>query len=168
MNRNTQSPRSVVRILFVASGGAFRDVNAATLREAGYLTESSSGAEEAWNTMRQRGYELLVVEQKLPGISGLRLVLRMSRAHLTIPVVLITESPQLFERRSHHLLRLVAVLPKPFGADQLVEIVVTTLRNAAPAKNVRHFVSTIEGARSFSPGQRPRAAKQLRAAAAVS
>jgi DNA-binding response OmpR family regulator len=144
MPRNSDRPEASSRILLVAADIAFREWSASALRKAGYCAEGACDAEEAWEALRRHGYELLVVEHKLPGRSGLRLVLRMNHANLTLPVVLVTEAPVTFDRRSHRLLRSVTVLPRPFGADRLIEIVLMSLRSAQPAKHVQRPLPVIE------------------------
>jgi DNA-binding NtrC family response regulator len=133
----------MARILLVTGDRTFRDCGAAILCSAGFRAESACDAEEAWETLGQHGYELVVVEQELPGISGLRLVLRMSRSSLTLPVILITASPENFAPPSHRLLRLTNVVPKPLEGDRLLEIVAGALNNSEPAKRRHRFVQAL-------------------------
>ena len=87
-----EQPGSSRRILLVAADAPFREGSVSALCEAGYCAEGECDAELAWEALSRQGYELVVVDHRLPGRSGLRLVLRMSHANLTLPVVLVTEA----------------------------------------------------------------------------
>jgi DNA-binding response OmpR family regulator len=136
MNKNFEQIGVSRRILLVAADKIFREWSASTLREAGYCAHCRDGAEAGWEELCRCAYRLLIIEQKLPGKSGLRLVLKMGQTKLTLPVLLITASPLPFDPQTHRELRSVTVLPRPFDADRLLEIVCVTLRSVHPAKPV--------------------------------
>jgi len=132
------------RILLVTADTAVREMNASALRAAGYCPDGEGDTEVAWEALCRHGYELLLIYHKLPGESGLRLVLRMSQAHLTLPVVLVLDSPLSFDPRTHHRLHALTILTVPFSAEHLVETVFLTLQGASSTRSVAPRLPWIE------------------------
>ncbi len=150
MNETMPESRPGHRILVVAAGSSLREESAAALRAVGYHAEGTGDVESGWSALCRQGYELLIVDRILPGKSGLRLVLRMSRANLTTPVVLVTEDSSPFDPQTHRQFRLVTVLPRPFGVERLLKVVCVILQNEQPAKREPSRVPLI-GAGTNSP-----------------
>lgn len=132
------------RVLLVASDRKLRERNAAALRTAGYQAAIESDAEAAWAALGRHGYELLVLDHHLPGESGLRFVLRMRHANLTLPVILVTEASILFDLQTHQQLHSVTLLSGPFEAERLVELVHLALLSAPLVEPVEGRLSLIE------------------------
>ena len=132
MSRSFAPSGTSRRILLVADDEKFRDWSESALCDAGYSADSEANAEGAWSALRQRGYELLVIDHRLPGRSGLRFTLRLRSANLTLPVVLITDAALPFAPQEHRSLHAVTVLPRPFGVEHLLTIVLATFRSARP------------------------------------
>jgi DNA-binding NtrC family response regulator len=144
MNRNSEQSKASRRILLVAASGTFREWSLAALREAGYCTQCVAGCDAPWEALRRTAYRLIVVEHSPPRNSGLRLVIRMSHANLTLPVLLVTEAALPLDQRAHRCFRSVTVLAKPFGADRLIEIVVATLLGAQSIRPYECLLPLIE------------------------
>lgn len=149
MSNETQLDGASRRILLVTADYSVRATSVSTLRAAGYCPDGEADTDVAWEALCRHGYELLVIDHKLPGGSGLRLVLKMSQAHLTLPVVLVIDSPLALDPRSHHRLRALTILTKPFNAERLVECVFLTLQGASATRPMASRLPLIEaGARS--------------------
>jgi DNA-binding response OmpR family regulator len=125
------------RILLVGADDTFRESSASILRKAGYCPDCEAEAGGAWTAICERGYGLLLVEQRLSGASGLRLILRMSHAHLILPVVLVIDAALPFDPQTHRHLRSLVVLARPFDAEQLLATVLATLQGAQASQPVR-------------------------------
>lgn len=155
MNSHFDDSESVQRILVIGADSAARDWRSEILRDAGYEVDGESDVEMAWVALARQGYELLVLDYQLPVSSGLRLVLKMQHAHLTLPVVLVTEGPLAFDPRTYGQLDLVTVLPLPFGAEDLLAVVLMTLLNRTAAKSGPRRQATIEAGASTSRCPKP-------------
>ena len=132
MNRSFAPSGNSRRILLVAADVKFREWSESALCDAGYSADGEASAESAWSALRQCGYELLVIDHRLPGCSGLRFVLRLRTANVALPVVLVTEALLPFAPQAHRSLHAVTVLPRPFGVEHLLKIVLATFQSARP------------------------------------
>lgn len=149
------------RVLLVGTDDDTRGLRETTLRDAGYLPDCAADIGEAWTAICRHGYRLLLVGHKLSGGSGLRLILRMSRAHLTLPVIFVIDGALSFEPQTHHHLQSLVVLAGPFHAQQLLATVLATLRPTQPIKPLRTLGLIAANA---SPSQaRPDLQKRVRA-----
>jgi len=164
VNPNFDEPETTQRILVIGADPAARDWRAEILRDAGYEVDGESDAKMAWAALARQSYELLVLDYQLPLSSGLRLVLKMQHAHLTLPVVLVTEGPLAFDPRTYGQLDLVTVLPLPFGAEDLLEVVLVTLQNRPAAKSGPRRQAALEAGDSTT--RRPKPATRPQATAA--
>lgn len=133
------------RVLLVAGDKAFLERNASALRQAGCCVHSEDNAEQAWTTLGQHGYSLLVIDHNLPGRSGLRLAVRMRRAKLTVPVILVSEAPVPLKPREHQQLSTVTVLPRPFEDEHLHEMVLASLRHTQRDVCAQRILALAEG-----------------------
>lgn len=136
------------RLLLVGTDDEIRKLRISALREAGYFPDCATEAGEAWCAICNHGYGLLLVDQKLSGSSGFRLILRMSRAHLTLPVILIVDAALPFEPRAHHRLQSLVVLTRPFDAAQLLATVLRALERDESFKHHRRTFALIDASSS--------------------
>jgi DNA-binding response OmpR family regulator len=116
------------RILLVDAAGADRERYTALLQRSGFRVDSATDAETGWETLRENGYDLLVVDHRLPGRSGLRLVAQLRNARITLPVILLVGPTPPEELHWHAQLPLAATLGRPFTAEQLLELAVAVLQ----------------------------------------
>lgn len=122
------------RVLVAEDDEALRFVVVSRLLDDGYeVFEAESGADilSKLDAMRQddfpsEGFDLLVLDQRMPGLTGMD-VLRILRAsHCEIPVILMTAFPDATLRAEARSLE-VPVLSKPFSLGTLSDVAVATL-----------------------------------------
>lgn len=122
------------RVLVVDDDPSMRALVATHLSSAGYdVHEASSGlgllqAVEAIALDRfpLDGVDLIVLDQRMPGIFGLDAIRRLRAAHWETPAILMTAFPDAELKREAAALH-VLVLPKPFSLALLSSAVLLSL-----------------------------------------
>jgi len=106
-----------------------RRLVAQTLEEAGYLVEQVEDGVDflrhmcaSW-TGRSHLPDLIVTDQRMPGMSGLAVVEAIRRVDWSMPVILITAFPDQPLEDEAHRLGVVGMLDKPFELADLVALV---------------------------------------------
>jgi len=119
-------------VLVVDDEAAIARVVRSTLEDAGYKARHVRDADSAFAAMRERPFDLVILDIEMPGISGLSLLELMKREPplAAIPVILLTvRSEESYKVRG---LRSGAddYLTKPFSAKELLARVEAVLRRA--------------------------------------
>ncbi|MFL6037828.1 MAG: response regulator, partial [Gaiellaceae bacterium] len=118
------------RILIAEDEAAIADSVAYALRGEGFDVDTVSDGEGALAAARANGYDVLVLDLMLPGVSGLE-VCRRLRAESAIPIVMLTARTAEVDR----VLGLEAgaddYVVKPFSMPELVSRVRAILRRRA-------------------------------------
>ncbi|MEA1922231.1 MAG: response regulator [Pseudomonadota bacterium] len=107
-------------IFLVEDEGLLRNVLAITLRNAGYVVETSENAEDCLFCLGQQDYDLLVTDIMLPGISGLELLAFVKDKLSYMPVILMTASSDLLSAVEALRLGATDYLCKPFKDEELL------------------------------------------------
>lgn len=82
----------------------------------------TSSGEAALELMSQWPVDLVLVDETLPGMSGVELARAIRERHGPIPVVLMSDDDTREARLAARLAGAVAVLAKPFGIESLLEL----------------------------------------------
>jgi DNA-binding NtrC family response regulator len=101
------------------------------LVRGGYQVTAVEGCEAAWEAIQSASYELLVTDNKMPGMSGLELVSKLRSAQIGLPIIVASGGVEAEEFTQNQSLQPAIALPKPFTASQLLETVAEALRRAA-------------------------------------
>jgi FixJ family two-component response regulator len=110
-----------------------RDALECTLSCRGFQTELYESAEEFINAAKTSRAACLLVDIQLGDISGVELARQLSATNCSFPVIFMTGSDDAMLYKQAIDVGCVALLHKPFPADQLIEsIMLATL--AAPGK----------------------------------
>jgi DNA-binding NtrC family response regulator len=108
-------------------------LSAMTLIRAGYQVRAMDCCETAWEALQSGGYDLLVTDNHMPGMSGLDLVRRLHSAQIALPVIIASGGMDAEELARNQSLQPAIALPKPFTVGQLLATVARALlRRAAP------------------------------------
>ena len=97
-----------------------RDSISSLLRSAGYKTESFESAEAYLNSDRASEPNCLLLDVRMPGLSGLQLQSELNHQKVSIPVIFITAHPDEQVRERALSEGAVAVLGKPFNDEVLL------------------------------------------------
>ena len=116
----TAHPRQVV---LVEDDSGLRQALERLLRTAGYEVRSFGSAEELLQSQAQSQAACLILDVRLPGLSGFQLGQRLLEEGLHPPVIYLTAYDDALTRRQADRNGAVAFLPKPFDGNRLIEIV---------------------------------------------
>jgi two-component system response regulator FixJ len=119
-------------IVIVDDDFAVRNSLAFALTEEGFLVRTYCSAEMLLDGELLSDARCLVIDQKLPGLSGLDLVDELRRRDVSAPVILITTGPTAQIRRAAAAAG-IAIVEKPLIGDALFhEIHLNLARSSAP------------------------------------
>jgi len=102
-----------------------REATEALLNSAGFRTSAYSSAEAFLRSRRARKADGLVLDMRLPGITGLQLYRKLREQGLAVPTVLLTADRDRGGRlhTEASAAGILAVLYKPYDGDTLVNLV---------------------------------------------
>jgi DNA-binding response OmpR family regulator len=126
-------PASVQRILVVEEAEDLRQLNAEMLLDAGYQVDAAEEGAAAWAALQLQRYDLLLIGQFLPKVSGVELLKKLHTARMTLPVIMTTEILPTWEFALHPCLQAVKMLRKPYTMDKLLGLVKSVLPQTAGA-----------------------------------
>jgi FixJ family two-component response regulator len=114
---------SDTRISVVDDDAAVREAVRSLLRSAGYRADTFASAEEALDNGGLEGAACVVLDVRMPGMSGLELQDRLIASGRLIPIVFVTAHAD-EQARARALERgAVACLQKPFDGEALLDAV---------------------------------------------
>jgi len=116
---------SGIRVLVVDNDVNVAETACRVLSLAGFDAVSVGSAREALEAIRNGpdAWDLLVVDQTMPGRSGLDLVADLARSDGVPPAILLAEHPSLISRKWAQAAGVVDVVAKPFTGEALVRAV---------------------------------------------
>ena len=118
-------PPAQKRVLIVEDDSAFASVVRFALQRAGFAVCVAPDGNTAWDILQTQYFELMITDQRLPGITGTELCRRMRQNErlAKMPIVMLTcAALELKESWLWDELRVSAVLSKPFSPRQLVRL----------------------------------------------
>jgi CheY-like chemotaxis protein len=77
-------------ILIVDDDAALLNLEATILGREGHWVETAKDGEAAWQALQSGHFDLLVTDNRMPGISGLALVRQLRIASITLPIVMVS------------------------------------------------------------------------------
>ncbi|HEX6203797.1 MAG TPA: sigma-54 dependent transcriptional regulator [Thermoanaerobaculia bacterium] len=130
----------MTRLLVVEDDGRLRASLLLQLREAGYAPSAAASAEEALAALDRDGRpDLLLVDVRLPGESGVDLVRRLAEAGRLPPTVVVSGEASIGETVEALRLGVHDFLEKPFGRERLLR----SIENALEHASLRREVATL-------------------------
>lgn len=122
-----EPPRPAPQILLLEDDRATRQLSASTLVHAGYQVNTVDGSQAAWEALQSRRYDLLITDNRMPGMSGIELIRKLRSAQLALPVIIASGGFGESELTHNQWLQPAAVLPKPFTGTALLNMVAQVL-----------------------------------------
>ena len=104
------------RILVVEDDDDIRRFNAEALTGSGYHVEAAVDGAAGWEALNADRYDLLITDNNMPNLSGIKLIEKLNDARMAVRVILASGASHAEESE----LRLAATLPKPFTLDELL------------------------------------------------
>ena len=107
------------RILIVDDAGPVVVLCVNVLQALGYAVKGANRGETAVELMRKEPFDLMVLDYKMPGMSGFEVFEQARTLHPTMAVVLVTGhgTPEIINEANR--LGFEAILLKPFTSDEL-------------------------------------------------
>lgn len=114
---------TVHNVLVVDDDDSIRDMVVTILRQAGFAADAAASGEEALSRLDMSHYSAVVLDVRMPGMSGIEVLRQMaSRGRQTRSVVLMTAGTEaLLDQAPPDLVH--AKLRKPFNISDVVEAV---------------------------------------------
>jgi DNA-binding NarL/FixJ family response regulator len=130
----THAPSQLGLILIVDDDALMRELVAAVLEEAGYITMSVECGEAALLAASRSPLSAAVVDVNLAGLSGYEVCHELRRRHGTgLPIILLSgERTESFDRAAGMLLGADDYVVKPFAPAELVNRVHAVIERAEP------------------------------------
>ena len=122
------------RILVVEDDNFIRQLSTESLILCGYQVDAAEDGAAGWEALNIRDYDLLITDNNIPKLSGFELAKKLDAAHMTLPVILMTETPPTEELKRHPWLQIDATLLKPFTIEKLLGTVLKVLRATDEAR----------------------------------
>jgi CheY-like chemotaxis protein len=124
--------RPAHQILLVEDDRAIRQLSTSILVRAGYQVNTVGGSQVAWEALQAHRYDLLITDNRMPGMSGLELVRKLRTAQSALPVIIASGGFAESDLTHNQWLQPATVLPKPFTVAALLHRVAEVLPLAAP------------------------------------
>jgi two-component system, NtrC family, nitrogen regulation response regulator NtrX len=129
----------MTRILVVEDDGKIRAHLAFQLGEEGHGVEAVATAEEALPRIAREPPELLLLDVRLPGMSGVELVRRLAAEARLPPTVIVSGEASITETVEALRLGVHDFIEKPFTRERLLQ----SVRNALEAVRLRREVAAL-------------------------
>jgi DNA-binding response OmpR family regulator len=118
-----RDPQPRYHILLVDDDTSLREFHAEVLIRSGYVVDTAADGAIAWNTLNEKGYDLLITDNNMPKLTGLELIKQMRSEGMELPVILASGTVPMEELNQNSRLRIEFTLPKPFKTDELLAAV---------------------------------------------
>jgi DNA-binding response OmpR family regulator len=121
-------PAGRQKILIADDEEDIRQLILAILAGSGFEVDTVSDGERAWEAVRQGHYDLLIADNEMPRLTGMKLIERIRASGMSLPVVIVSGSLALELVPDHLQLQIAAIIAKPFDIDEFLNVVQTVLR----------------------------------------
>ena len=128
------------------------------LQQAGMATRSFERAEHLLEAIEHTTPDVLITDVRMPGMSGITLLERLTHASPTLPIIVITAHSDLENAVAAYKGGAFEYLPKPFDIDEAVDLVRKAARKNGQSADEKPSVkgsairgSTKSGCRAAGP-----------------
>src|SRR5689334_14533052 len=122
--------REPVNVLYAEDDAVMRKFTVQLLSRAGYKVTPVPDGLAAWETLQKESFDLLITDNDMPSLTGIELVTKLRRNHVSMPIILASGSAGFFSGDEYQWLNFGACLQKPFLPDELVQSVGRILNGA--------------------------------------
>ncbi|HEX9063483.1 MAG TPA: response regulator transcription factor [Streptosporangiaceae bacterium] len=132
-DQTSRDPASLGQLLVVDDEQFLRDAVAASLRFLGYSVATAEDGSDALRQLRNREFDLVVLDVVLPDTDGFEVVRRLRRDGNHVPVIFLTARDTQADKVAGLTLGGDDYMTKPFGLEELAARIRTVLRRTRPA-----------------------------------
>jgi FixJ family two-component response regulator len=122
-----------LRISVVDDDVSMRQAIKGLLKSAGFHAEVFASAEEVLNSGRLSGTACLILDVRMPGMSGIELQERLIASGRVVPIIFVTAHADEEERARALERGAVDCLQKPFSDDALLDAIARATGATSPA-----------------------------------
>jgi two-component system cell cycle response regulator CpdR len=130
--RDSSKPSDLIharRILIAEDDEIIRRIISNALADDGYAVNAAADGEQAWEALRHDSYDLLVTDNEMARLTGIKLIERVRKAGMGLPVIVASDTFTVESVRDCPQLQIAAVIPKPFHKLEFLD----TVRNVLPS-----------------------------------
>lgn len=138
-----------------------RDSVTATLKGQDHQVFAFNSAQEALTQIRQRSFDVVLTDLRLPGMDGVELLREMRRLGLDVPVILMTAHASIETAVEAMKLGAFDYIQKPFNGEEIAILVERAVRDRNLVREVevmRRRIEDLDGDRKLigqAPTMRP-------------
>ena len=118
------------RILVVDDDVTIRQLNTAMLLHSGYEVDAAEDGAAAWEALNADSYDLLITDNVMPKITGVKLLEKLRAARMALPVIMATGALPTAVFTRCPWLQPNATLLKPYTGSEMLRTVKKVLREA--------------------------------------
>jgi len=134
-----EQPEQKPRLLVVDDDNAFRSLVRIALSDEGFDVDEAPTGEQALDAVRQKAYDLILLDVKMPGMDGLQVLKLVRQETPSTDVMMITGYNDVSLAVESIKLGAREYLTKPIEADDLIQRVRTSLRAHAAEMRLREI-----------------------------
>src|SRR5687768_10478645 len=90
----THMPHQAKAVLWVDDEAELLEPHRIFLRDKGFHVETASNADDAAEMVRRRPYDLVLLDEQMPGTRGLEALRELQEIQPSLPVVMVTKSEE--------------------------------------------------------------------------
>ena len=121
------------RILIVDDEPDIRQLNTEVLTDSGYDVEVAEDGFKAWEALQKGSYDLLITDNEMPNMSGVKLLEKLHSNNKSIPAIMATGTMPADELKRQPWFQIVPIVLKPYTLKELLVTVKNTLRSVSGA-----------------------------------
>jgi len=126
-------------ILITEDDRVQREIIGDILSQSGYEVTASESAETTLEILKERGFELLLTDMRMPGLDGLELLRRAKRLRPELEVVVMTAHATIRTAVTAMKEGAIDYLEKPFDKDTLLHVINRALERTSLQKENRQL-----------------------------
>lgn len=121
------------RILVVDDEPDIRQLNTEILIDSGYDVEVAEDGKKAWEALQNGNYDLLITDNEMPNMSGIKLLEKLHDADQHIPAIMATGTMPAEELKQQPWFQVVPIVLKPYTLKELLAVVKNSLGSVSRA-----------------------------------
>jgi DNA-binding response OmpR family regulator len=91
---------------------SLRGLSAAILTHQGYQVDAAQDGVDAWSSLQNHPYDLVITDHNMPKVTGVDLVKKLRAARMTLPVILMSGALPAEELNRNPTLQLASTILK--------------------------------------------------------
>jgi len=125
-----KNKQKILKLLLVDDEDAFRQATSRTLSRRGFIVNEAASGEEALEAIGVEKPDIILLDLKMPGMSGIETLQRIRRIEPLLPVIILTGHGDFDSAMAGIKLEVIDFIQKPVDVDQLSNRIRSILENA--------------------------------------